>query len=104
MGNTLLQLVRSPVGEYKGNRRACGNVEIAPAISKDGGKSGNPGFGFPGFPRSGISTSVFSLRSYPAAGAARDVAHGGRRDRRCPDSLAAPVRTALGNSAHPKLA
>ena len=37
--------------DYKRNRRACGNVGIAQRFPKDGGKGGNPGVGFPGFPR-----------------------------------------------------
>ena len=55
-------------------RRTCGNVGIARAISKRGGKDGKPAFGFPGFPGRGIS--IMSLRcaercfGSPAAGAA----------------------------------
>jgi hypothetical protein len=41
-------------------RRTCGNVGIADAISKRGGKVGKPAFGFPGFP--GRVISIRSLR------------------------------------------
>src|SRR5689334_20991986 len=45
----------------RNSRRSCGNVGIAAAISKGGGKGGKPAFGFPGFPRPGISTAACHL-------------------------------------------
>ena len=45
----------------KTSRRSGGNVGIARAISKGGGKSGKPGVGFPGFPRTVISTAFRSM-------------------------------------------
>src|SRR4051794_4919874 len=35
------------------------------AISKGGGKGGKPGFGFPCFPRTGISTAYLSAVAFP---------------------------------------
>jgi hypothetical protein len=48
-------------------RRSGGNVGIAGAISKGGGKGGKPGFGFQGFPRTVISTAFRLVRfdSFP---------------------------------------
>ena len=46
----------------RNSRRSCGNVGIAAAISKGGGKGGKPAFGFPGFPPPGISTAAWSRR------------------------------------------
>ena len=47
-------------GESSSELWECGNRG---AISKGGGKRGKPGFGFPRFPPSGISTTLFLLFS-----------------------------------------
>ena len=46
-------------------RWECGNRG---AISKGGGKRGKPGFGFPRFPRPGISTALRSCVGVPLSG------------------------------------
>src|SRR5580704_18734002 len=56
-------------GEKNNHRRRGGNVEIAQRFPRAGGNEGKPGFGFPRFPRPGISTALPGfMRSYALAG------------------------------------
>src|SRR5215472_8376882 len=60
----LLSVLFSVLGfETETSRRRGGNVGIAAAISKGGGKGGKPAFGFPRFPAPGISTALSWLTS-----------------------------------------